>query len=383
MPGAGGTGEGGGVMRQRILLMYITIRSGHYQAARAVEQEIRRLQPGAEILTIDAFQYLNPILARIVDRMYLSVIQKLPELWDYLYDNPEVVRQSQRYRRLLHRYDSPRLQGLLEEFQPEVIACTQAFPCGLVADYKQENKRTTPLIAVLTDFTPHAYWVHEQVDGFVVPCEKAAQWLTDRTVPASRVHTLGIPIAPIFREGTNPTVVRRRLQMSPDLPAVLLMGGGQGLGPILEAVEGLDGIGPPFQLLVVTGSNESLYHRLIKRAPGMRHPLQVFGHVDFIADLMSVTTLIVTKPGGLTSSEALAKGLPIVALDPIPGQEIKNAHFLVEEGAACLVEDSKGLPQVVERLLGNPEEIRRMAANARRLGRPNSAAETARLVLGA
>ena len=373
-------------MRKRILLMYITVRSGHYQAARAIEQAIQRLQPGTQILTIDAFQYLNPILARIVDRMYLSVIQKLPELWDYLYDNPDVVRKSQRYRRLLHRYDSPRLQGLLDEFKPEGIACTQAFPCGLVADYKQENGKSshnTPLVGVVTDFTPHAYWIHEQVDHFIVPSEKSGQWLKDRRISADKVHALGIPIDPIFKEGTDPQAIRRRLQIAPDLPVVLLMGGGQGLGPILESVKRLDRVQRPFQLLVVAGSNESLYHRLIKGAPGMRHPMQVFGHVDFIVDLMSVAGLIVTKPGGLTSSEALAKGLPIVALDPIPGQEVKNAHFLVEEGAACLAEGAEDLPRVVEKLLGNPEEIRKMASNARRLGRPNSAEDAARLILGA
>ncbi len=369
-------------MRQRILLMYITVRSGHYRAARAIEQAIRSLRPRADILTIDAFQYLNPVLARIVDRMYLSVIEKLPELWDYLYDNPNVVRRSERFRKLLHRYDSPRLQGLLEEWRPDVVACTQAFPCGLVADYFKEHGQATPLYGVLTDFTPHAYWVHERVDGYVVPSEKTALWLKERKIPAQRIHVLGIPIDPLFGDGPDPPLIRRRLQMQAGLPAVLLMGGGQGLGPILEAVEGLDRLRSALQLLVVTGSNESLYHRLIKRAPAMRHPMQVFGHIDFVAELMSVAALIVTKPGGLTASEALAKGLPIIALDPIPGQEVKNGHFLSEEGAAVLVKNPRELPPVVERLLSDPERLKRMAASAQRLGRPGSAMETARLVLG-
>lgn len=369
-------------MRQRILLMYITVRSGHYRAARAIEQAIRSLRPRSEILTIDAFQYLNPVLARMVDRMYLSVIQKLPELWDYLYDNPNVVRRSEHFRRLLHRYDSPRLQGLLEEFGPDVVACTQAFPCGLVADYFKQHGQTTALYGVLTDFTPHAYWVHERVDGYVVPSEKTGQWLKERRIPSQRIHAIGIPIDPIFSDGPDANLIRRRLQMHKDLPAILLMGGGQGLGPIVEAVEGLDRLRQPLQLLVVTGSNESLYHQLIKRAPAMRHPMQVFGHIDFVAELMSVAALIVTKPGGLTASEALAKGLPIIALDPIPGQEVKNAHFLFEEGAAALVENPRDLPGVVERLLADPDRLKRMAASARRLGRPDAAMETARLVLG-
>lgn len=368
-------------MNLRILTMYITARSGHYQAARALKEAIRSLEPQAEVLTIDAFQYLNPILARIVDRMYLSMIQKMPELWDYLYDNPAVARRSIRFRRLLHRYDSPRLRGLLDEFLPHAVVCTQAFPSGLVADYKQDYGWTTPLFAVLTDFMPHAYWIHEQVDGFVVPCEKARQWFLDRNVPRHKVHVLGIPIDPVFAQPMDPVLIRSRLKLDLDLPAILMMGGGQGLGPILEAVLKLDGILRPFQILVVTGSNESLYHRLIARIPSLRHPVRVFGHIDFVAELMTVATLIVTKPGGLTSSEALAKGLPIVALSPIPGQEVKNAACLVEEGAARLVTDLEALPAVVEDLLANGQALQEMAANAQRLGKPNSAIDSARLIL--
>ncbi len=370
-------------MRQRVLVMYITARSGHYRAARALGEGIRRINPRAETLTIDAFQYLNPVLARIVDRMYLSVIQNAPELWDYLYDNRKVVRRSNSFRKLLHRYDPPRLHGLLEDFRPEVIACTQAFPCGLVADYKEEQEVSTPLYGILTDFSPHAYWVHSQVNGYIVPAEQSRQWLLDNRVEPARVSASGIPIDPVFAETPDAQAIRRRLQLAPNVPVILLMGGGQGLGPIVEAVEQMDRLHQKFQLLVVTGTNESLYHKLITRAPGLKHPVHVFGHVDFVADLMSVVSFIITKPGGLTTAEALAKGLPILALNPIPGQETKNAAFLVKEKAAQLVKDVSALTQGVRHLLGNPGELARMAVQAKRLGKPEAAVQAARLVLGA
>ena len=363
--------------------MYITARSGHYQAARALEQAIRRVNPRAETLTIDAFQYLNPILARIVDRMYLSVIQNAPEIWDYLYDNPKVVRRSNSFRKLLHRYDSPRLHGLLEDFRPDAIACTQAFPCGLVADYKEEQEVSTPLYGILTDFSPHAYWVHSQVNGYVVPAEESRQWLLDRRVEPDRVWALGIPIDPVFAESPDVQAIRRRLQITPGVPVILLMGGGQGLGPIVETVEQLNRIPREFQLLVIAGTNEALYHKLITRAPALKHPMQVFGHVDFVADLMSIASFIITKPGGLTTAEALAKGLPILALEPIPGQEAKNASFLVKEKAAHLVTDFGQLSRSAQHLLDHPAELAEMAASARRLGKPQAALNAARLVVGA
>ncbi len=369
-------------MRNRLLLMYITGHSGHFQAARALAQGIRQLHPGAETLLIDAFQYLNPILARIVDRMYMSVIQKWPELWDYLYDNPTIVQRSERLRRLLHRYDSPRLMELLSEFQPEAIACTQAFPCGLAANMKQEDGLKTPLYGILTDFSPHAFWVHPQVDGYVVPAEENQRWFEQRRVPPDRIFPLGIPIDPSFDQGPQVQQIRRRLQLSAEVPTLLFMGGGQGLGPILEAVKALDRIERPLQLLVVAGTNEPLYHRLITAAPRLKHPIRVFGHVEFVSDLMSVATLIVTKPGGLTTSEALAKGLPIVILNPIPGQEVKNARFLVESDVGCQAQDAKELPSLVERLLANPKELERLSTNAKRLGKPKAALEAAELILG-
>ena len=369
-------------MRQRVLVMYITARSGHYRAARALEQGIRRVNPRAETLTIDAFQYLNPVLARIVDRMYLSVIQNAPEIWDYLYDNPKVVHRSDSFRKLLHRYDSPRLHGLLEDFRPEVIACTQAFPCGLVADYKEEQEVATPLYGILTDFLPHAYWVHSQVDGYIVPAEESRRWLLDHRVEPGRASALGIPIDLSFTESPDVHAIRRRLQLAPGVPVILMMGGGQGLGPLLEAVDQMDRIHRNFQLLVIAGTNESLYHRLITRAPGLKHPVQVFGHVDFVADLMSVSSLIITKPGGLTTAEALAKGLPILALTPIPGQEMKNAYFLVKEKAARLVKDFRSLSHSVQQLLDCPDELAAMAASSRRLGKPQAALDAARVVLG-
>jgi processive 1,2-diacylglycerol beta-glucosyltransferase len=361
--------------------MYITVRSGHYQAARSLEEGLRRLNPRAEILTIDAFSYLNPVLARIVDRMYLSVIQKLPELWDYLYDNPKVVQRSERLRQLLHRYDSPRLKALLEEFQPDVIACTQAFPCGLVADYKKQFGLSIPLYAVITDFLPHAYWVHPQVDGYIVGAEESAKWLIARKVDPEKIHRFGIPIDPRFAEPSPTETIRRRLQLSPGVPTILLMGGGQGLGPILEAVIALDKIDRPLQLAVVVGSNERLYHRLITQVPRLKHAVHVFGHVEFIADLMGVADLIITKPGGLTTSEALAKGLPLVILSPIPGQEIKNADFLIRSGVARQADSPEELAPLVSSFLADPRTLAQLAAQAKSLGRPRAALDAAELLL--
>lgn len=385
-------------MPARVLLMYITKFSGHHRASQAVEQAIRRLDPRAEVLAVDAFQYFNPILARVVDRTYLSVIRAAPEIWGSLYDNPKVVARSQAVRRLLHRYDSPKLRRLLDRVRPTVMAATQAFPCGVAADYKKTTGVTTPLYGILTDFIPHAYWVHEAVDGYMVGSDEARDWLVRAGVPAAKIQVTGIPVDPVFavppapshhgvtgQDGTSrpawPAGRRVELGLEPHLPVILVMGGGQGLGPIEQVVKSVDAGPQPCQLVVVTGTNAALRRRLRKAAPAFRRRVVVLGHVPYVHELMRLATLIVTKPGGLTTSEALATRLPLVIVAPIPGQESKNTQCLLQRRAAVHADTWEAVPETVSRLLKDPERLAALRRAAGELGRPRAALDIARMLL--
>jgi len=377
-PASGGQTCGGVT---RVLLMYITMFSGHYRASLAVERAVRQLEPRADILTIDAFQYFNPVLARLVDRTYMSVLHTAPGIWGYLYDHPTIARRSRAFQRWLHRYDAPKLREVLDEFQPTVIACTQAFPCGVAADYKQAVGLTTPLYAVLTDFIPHHYWVHPAVDGYLVGSEAARTWLERAGIPRARLHATGIPIDPVFAEASDGAPWRQRLGVDPHEPIVLVMGGGQGLGPIEEVVTALDALPQPFQLVVITGVNAKLYRRLTKAAPQLARRVVVLGHVHVVHELMSLASLIVTKPGGLTTAEALAKRLPMIIVDPIPGQEVKNTQFLLDHEAAVRAQRWDAVPGLVAELLADPKRLAALAAAAGTVGRPRSALDIARVLL--
>lgn len=369
----------------RILLFYITIFSGHHRAALAVERALRQLAPGVEILMVDAFQYFNPVASQVVDRLYLSVIRGLPKIWDYLYDNPSVAQRSTGLRAWLSRYNAPKLEALLREFQPTVIACTQAFPCVIAGDYKLAHDLKIPLYAILTDFLPHRYWLHPAVDGYLTGSEAARAWFERAGVASNRIYDTGIPIDPVF---AAPLDIASRsagcltgLGLNGQQPVVLVMGGGQGLGPIAQVAKGLDALPQPLQLVIVTGVNAKLHQRLQKAAPSFRRRVVVLGHVPFIPELMSVATVIVTKPGGLTTSEALAKRLPLIIVDPIPGQEAKNSRFLLDQQAAVAAPRWERVPRLVSELLEQPQRLTALAQAAGRLGRPRSALEIARLLL--
>lgn len=367
--------------KKKILLMYISLNSGHHRASLAIEKAIRSVDPNTEILNINAFSYTNPILEKIVNKAYMGVIKRKPQIWEYLYDNPKVIKNTLGIRDLIHRLNSPKLKDLIDEFNPTAIACTQAFPCGMIADLKKTYDLSIPLFAVLTDFYPHFYWHYDTVDTYVVPSEKTLSRLVENDVDAGKIKVLGIPIDPKFAIKCDKEAVISQLGLSKDLPIVLMMGGGQGLGPIEEMITALEGVRRKLQLLIVSGMNKKLEKRLQRLKNKFRHKVLLFGYVDFINDLMDVSDFIITKPGGLTTSEALAKCLPMVIVDPIPGQEAKNARFLVEEGLALQADKPGDVGHIVEKLAGDTKRLSRMRQAAMKYSRPNAAYEVAKLIV--
>ena len=368
-------------MKKRILLLYISVNSGHQKAALALERALRLLDTEVEILNINSFNYTNPLVERVINRTYLGVIKNRPEVWEYLYDNPKVFRSLRKLRDLIHRLNSGKLKALLDDFKPDVIVCTQAFPCGMMADMKASYNLDIPLIGVLTDCYPHSYWFFENVDYYIVNSETAAARMIEHGVAKERIRIYGIPIDPKFTGEVDKESVVRKLGLDPKLPAVLIMGGGQGLGPIAELVTALNRISLPIQVITVTGSNKKLFDWLERRRRSFRMKTTVLGFATNVDELMSVSSLIITKPGGLTISESLSKGLPIVILNPIPGQEAKNTEFLVKEGVAVKARTASDAALLTEGLMSQRSKLEHMRLNAARLAKPNASVDIARLIL--
>lgn len=366
---------------RRVLLMHVvTTGSGHYRASQAIEQTLRLRAPQATIVNVDAFQYTSQFVRWTISRTYLSLIRHQPDIWEYLYDNPGVHKRVKYFQQLLYRYQSNKLQRLLEAVNPDVIVCTQAYPCGVVADFKKRNKLRVPLVGVLTDYAPHLYWFHEQseVDVYVVPSEQVKQRFITRGIAAEKVQTLGIPTALSFRQPVSRNAVMKDFGLDPGQPMILIMGGGSGLGQLREVVANLDILPQPCQLVVVAGTNRRLVSWLGKRT--FRHRVVVLEFTERIAQLMDVASVLVSKPGGLTTSEALCKRLPLVMVNPIPGQEAYNARFLLSQGAAMQAETPAMVRQVVRDMLDNPDQLAALQRRAAELSRPDASLDIAALV---
>jgi len=370
------------VMKKRkVLLMYITEVSGHHQATLAIEKSLKLLNPTLEILNINGFSFVYPIMEKVINKAYMGVIKRTPRLWDYLYDNPKVVERTRLIKERIHKANHAKFQKLFEQFQPDVIACTQAFPCGLVADYKVTYNLDFRLIGVLTDYAPHSYWIHEGVDHYVVPCEEVKQRLVDKGVAPERVKSLGIPIDPKFSVAHDKQKIIEKLGIDAHLPVILVMGGGHGIGPIRDIVKSLDKLAADFQMIILAGKNKRLIKWLQRKSRQFNKRMIVHEFADNVEEFMEVASLAITKPGGITTAEALVKGLPMVIVRPIPGQEMYNTQFLLDQGVAVKVGRLNDIGPRVDVLLKDSKRLKHMEEIARAHGKPNAALDIAKLIL--
>lgn len=368
-------------MPKRILLMYISETSGHHSATIAIENALKAREPNTETLNINTFNYTNPISEKIVNRLYMGIIKRTPKVWDYLYDNPNVAKRIEKIKETIHKFNSPKLKNLFNKFNPDAVVCTQAFPCGMVADFKKTYNCDIPLVAVLTDYIPHSYWIYDRVDCYVTPAEEVAEHLIKKGVASNKIKTLGIPIEPKFNQGVAKDKVLQKFNLEANLLTILTMGGGQGLGPIKTIVKSLEKVKFPIQEIIVTGINTKLYNSLKKKVRKYKKRIIIFKYIDDINELMSISDIIITKPGGITTAEALAKELPMIIVKPIPGQEASNTAYLTKKGAAIKVDEPKNINFVIEDLLSNPLKLNALRGAARRISKPNASLDIAKLLL--
>lgn len=367
-------------MPKKVLLLYISEHSGHHCASTAIENALHSLDSSVETMNLNSFNYTNPILEKVINHAYMGVVKTKPEIWDYLYDNPNVLRNTQKLRDMFHRFNTGKLKPLLDEFAPSAIVCTQAFPCGMIADYKKSYGLAVPLVGVLTDYAPHSYWIYNNVDRYIVPSDCTGKKLQDNGIEAAKIMSFGIPIEPKFRRDNNDgAALHRELGIDPSKPCVLVMGGTQGLGPIKDMVRSLDRSPLDIQMVIVCGTNKRLY-RHFQRVRFNKKAV-VLPYASNIEELMQISDLVITKPGGITTAEALAKGLPMLIVHPLPGQEAMNTRFLLNEGVAVKAESPEDVTVILGELLYNKNKLADMKHKALLLSKPSSSIDIARMIL--
>ena len=365
---------------KKALIFYI-FSAGHLHAANAIERGLLESEEAINVEKVDILSHTNPILEKVLDKAYLGMIKKRPDLWGHIYDNPDVVKNTKKARETFHKLNRSKVKKLLDSHLPDIIYCTQAFPCGMVAEYKRASGSSVPLIGVMTDYAPHSYWLHDEIDLYVVPSEGTAHMLQEKGVSPDKVKVYGIPVDPKFKRKTDVSKIRKELGLKEESPMILIMGGSQGLGAVEDVVKSLiKDVRHDYQMVVIAGCNKKLYSRLKKIQDAQESDnIRVLSFVENIDELMGASSLIVTKAGGMTTAEAMVKGLPMLIVDPIPGHERMNTDYLVEEGVAVEIKDYDQIHDKINELFDSQDKLKEMKNKAEILSRPGSALDIAKL----
>lgn len=369
----------------RVLILSTSVGAGHLRAAQAIELALRELDPTASVTNLDVLTLTNATFRKIYAQTYLDLIGKAPQLLGYLYDLMDQPRsprsRSDRLRVKLERLNLTRFTRLLEGEPWDLVVNTHFLSAEIIASLRRKNRIDIPHFIVTTDFETHRLWVHRPCEHYFTAIEEGAVYLEYWGVPAGDITVTGIPIHPVFSKPKDRDACLDHQGLRGDRPILLQLAGGFGVGPVEQLYRAILQVEVPCEVVVVAGRNEGLRKRLQALKPPSRHRTKVLGFTDQIDELMLLADLVVSKPGGLTTSEALARGAAMAIVNPVPGQESRNSDFLLEHGAAIKINSIAALPYKLNTLLGDPSRLEAMKANARRLGRPQAAFDIARAVL--
>ena len=357
--------------RRRILIATATAGGGHLAAAAALEEAWKRAYPGDAVKKVDILDYTPKLYRKAYSEGYVRLAEKTPELYAHAFrksDNAELVRRLTKWRRLAARLIAPEFIRLVRDFKPDAVLCPHFMPPEALGSGSSGPRPR--IMTIVTDFEAHALWMEPSVDMYFVAAEETKARLIARGVAPKKIHVTGIPISGRFLKPTAAGPIRKSLRLSPQRATVLVLAGGLGMGPLEETLRQIDQSPAALQVIVVAGKNEKLRDRL--KAQPHKHPTAVLGFATNMHELMAAADLIVTKPGGLTSSEALAMGKPLLIVNPLPGQEEANSDFLLERGAAAKINRLEDLPFRLSQLM-TPKRLKAMARAARSLGRPRAA----------
>ena len=370
--------------KPRILVLSASVGAGHIRAAQAMELALKQAAPDAEVKNVDVLTLTNALFKRLYGTAYLDMVNKAPHLLGAIYDLTDKPARnrgaSHALKLLVQKANLTKLSELLAQ-DWDVVVNTHFLPADLLARARRKKRSTTRNVTVVTDFDAHAFWVNEPCDRYYVAAEEAALSLAWWGIDRERITITGIPVHPVFAEPKDVAACRRKHGLSTDRPVVLQLAGGFGVGPIEGMLKTLLAIEKPTHIVVVCGKNAELKSKLGKVAVPAHHRVTLMGFTTEIDELMAAADAVITKPGGLTTAEVLARGAAMVIMNPVPGQEDRNSDYLLENGAAIKVNTLSALGWKVSGLLSDPARLASLRARAKKLGQPGAGATIARDVL--
>jgi processive 1,2-diacylglycerol beta-glucosyltransferase len=376
-------------MLKRVLLLSASSGAGHTRAAQAIEKAFQEVNDksalGLEVRHVDTLQFTNRVFRHLYSKAYIDVVNKMPEITGWFYDKLDKPWKNERRRLALDKLNTRSFIKLLREYQPDMIICTHFLPAEIVSWLKAKERIASRQAIIVTDFDVHAMWLCHHYEHYFVAIDEARAYLEALSIPGNKITVSGIPIDPVFAHAKDKREMRRKHELAPDRTTILLSAGGFGVGSLERLISSLIPLQHPAQIVAVCGRNEDLKRRVSKLAVEInsKTPLMVkpFAYTNQMDEFMAASDLVLGKPGGLTTSEALAKGLVLVIANPIPGQEERNSDHLIEAGVAIRCNNMPTLAYKIDRLLADASRFAVMKKNALAMARPDAARDIVQKVL--
>ena len=361
-----------------ILIFYASYGGGHLNAAKSIDDYIKKNFNNAETELIDCMKYVNKTVEKITTGAYREMAKKAPWAWGTIYSTSQkgpLAHLSSRSNKIM----AIKLLKLLRDKKPDLIISTHPFSSQMCSYLKRKGKIHAKIATIMTDFAPHDQWLvgHDFTDYYFVAHDNMKQYLISQKIPENKIFVSGIPISNRFLKLYNKTEILNEYNLSKDKKIILFFGGGEfGLGKskTLQVFESFVSSNENIQIIAISGRNEKMkagFEEIVNKYNANEF-VRILGFTNQVPELMSISDLVVTKPGGLTTSESLASHLPMVIINPIPGQEEENAAFLESKGIAIWLKKHDDANTIIKELLSDKEKLNGMRSNTSILAKPNS-----------
>ena len=381
----------------KILIFYASYGGGHLNAAKSINDYIISNYPSYDVELIDCMKYVNKTIEKLTTAAYREMAKKAPWAWGKIYSDSQkgpLAHLSSRSNKIM----AIKLLRLLREKQPDVIISTHPFGSQMCSYLKRKNKITAKIATIMTDFSPHDQWLvgHKFTDYFFVANDKMKNYLISKGIAENKVFVTGIPISNRFLKTYNKKEILDTYNLSEDKFTVLFFGGGEfGLGKTktAEIFESFvqESLKEKIQIIAIAGKNPKMkasFEEIVAKysvntnTTDITNNVKILEFTNQVPELMSISDLVVTKPGGLTTSESLASHLPMLIINPIPGQEEENAAYLEKNKVAIWIKKGDNVEEILNKLFSNPDKMQEMKIRARLISKKNSTRDICKILLG-
>jgi len=371
----------------KVLLLYAKVGNGHLKAAESIKAALEEIDETIEIEYEDGLEYSSALTNKLIIKGYASLARSMPKLYGSLYSRSDKqdLNTVGELNKMVNKALTIRLKKMLRIKRPDIIISTHPFVSHMCAYLKRKGKTKAKIISVMTDYGIHNMWLEENkyVDKFMVATsEMKGDCVREYNVEESKVLVTGIPVSPNFSESYDKTAILNELGLENDKTTLLFFaGGGLGLGKSEGIFEELVSSEYDFQIIAVTGKNEKQKKRFEKIADSSYKNVAVLGYTNRVPELMYASDFVITKPGGLTSTECLAMRKPMIIINPIPGQEEQNSIYFTNNGTALRTYKNEPIEHVLDIAVNNKRRVEQMVEMCGYIGKPNSSATVAKEVM--